>query len=540
MTLPRIIFHFCCDYWFGTSFSSPFVRDDRIESLTVFFYRKNRTTIMKSLTKAKDIKSISFELVSSYTTADSKELIKAISMSVNKKLSSTCTVVSISHSVEVKVSVKNITSKINLHIKEVSGNELVRKEEPKELHLISYEQLKKDAELNDGVYRGKLYGSIKSFSCAKKVDCPDCSGSGICSVCDGNRQIKCTVCYGDKECVSCGGSGNYTCNNCGGSGTCPDCNDGWVNCDDCDGEGTVCCSECNGDGEVSCPDCYGSGNYIDTTCNKCGGSGYYRGDKECRACGGTGRYVVECKRCDGKGTIECDNCDGDGYVDCDTCEGDGGWNCKSCHGSGKCAHCRGKGSLRCKACKGSGECGKCKGRGKIWCPDCHGKGKCFNCAGERIVKCSRCNGTGIYQSYTEYSFTPIESTKEFISIPVGKNTISSISGTLCYKGILYEFYAQQARIFDLDSVINSMNGSHVDTLKTWLSLDNRSTFDKDVIATNNYLNSYVEIYKIPVTKVTMKYRSTQFSVWIVGYGLAVYYDNLPEFSFIDKIRNIFS
>ena len=492
---------------------------------------------MNYLNKAKDLAGISIDSVNSSTNSSCKELILAISASVDKNLNY-CDVVSISHSDEVKAIIKNKTSKVALKKKENPGNDLSRRDEPKELHLFSYDQLKKAAKLNNGIYRGKLYGTIESFSCPIKVNCPDCSGSGICNRCDGEKQVRCTVCDGNLECVSCDGTGKYTCTNCEGDGICPDCNDGWVECEDCNGEGTVCCPECNGDGTVYCPDCNGSGNYIDEPCNKCGGSGYYRGDTECRACGGTGRYVVECRRCDGDGTIDCDNCDGDGTVDCDNCDGDGGWDCKSCHGSGKCSHCRGKGFFICKACGGSGECGKCKGKGKIWCPDCYGKGKCFNCKGDKLVTCNRCNGTGKYQSYIEYSFTDGETTDELFSLPIDKKDISSISGELCYKDVIYDFFAKRANIYNPDSAVNSLNGSHIEILKSWLSLEHNSPFSKGII-TNDFLNTYVEIYKIPVTKVVLRHKSNNFSFWIVGYNLSVFYENLPNFGFLDWVAYIF-
>lgn len=473
---------------------------------------------MVHLQKSNSISHLSLAKIRSYSTDNSKELIDAIGKEVGKNLASSCSVISIFHNWNVKAIIKETTSKVTVKLKEQPGDELTHKDEPTELNGFSYEQLKILGVKRNGVCAGILNGTIETHQCETTIDCPDCNGSGICRTCEGNKQIVCPVCEGNKECVSCGGTGRYTCENCEGDGECPECNDGWYVCDECYGEGTV-----------TCPDCGGSGNYIDETCNSCGGSGYY-GDKECRTCHGTGRFVRECRRCDGDGKIDCENCDGEG-----------GWPCKECHGTGKCSHCNGEGHFKCKACDGTGKCGKCKGKGKIWCPDCHGKGICFKCKGEKVVTCPRCNGTGKYQSFVEYEIGKEKETiKNLCSLPIRDSDIPDVDGDLCFNGIVYEFFAKKASIFDVDSAVSSVHDSNSTIIKKWLSLENHPQYDTKNIP-NDYMNIHADVYRIPASKIVLKCNSKEYNVYIVGNNRIIYYDQLPSWtaSIIGKIGKLF-
>ena len=463
---------------------------------------------MTELKKAKNLKSISLAQIKSSTPDNCHELINAISIAVDKKeLASKCSIVSIKHFIEVKAIIKNKTAKVKLEKKEKPGCKLKKSNEPKELQFFSYEKLKKAAKLNNGVYRGKLYATIETYTCDTKVNCPDCNGTSICHRCNGDKQIACTLCCGSTECTKCEGSGKYTCRNCNGNGYCTECDEGWITCDECF-NGTYICS-----------DCCGSGNYIDSTCNKCGGNGEYRYGVKCRTCHGTGRYVVKCRRCNGEGSINCDNC-----------AGKGGWYCKECHGTGNCSHCRGNGYFTCKACEGTGTCEKCHGKGKIWCLECHGKGKCFRCKGDKIITCPRCRGLGEFQSFTEYSLIEKENEKHFFSIPIALKYYNQVSGNICYDGVIYDFFAKKASILNNTEAENSLNGIHSETLKKWLSLDSNSTFRKGEVS-DDYLNTYVEIYNIPVTKIVIRRRSRNYSIWVIGDKSLVFYDSLPILGF---------
>ena len=472
---------------------------------------------MPTFHKSNDLTTISLSKLKIFTVENSKELINAIGKVIDKKLTSSCSVISIIHDVEIKAIIRNTTSKMHLENLEKPGNTLIYKDEPKELQMFSYEQLKKKSKLISGIYQGKLYGTIELYSCDKKINCPDCEGSGICNNCNGDKQVTCTVCAGDLRCVSCDGTGRYTCTNCDGNGDCTDCDGGWVTC-----------GYCYGDGHVSCSDCNGSGNYIDEFCRDCGGSGFYY-NKTCRTCGGSGRFIKKCRRCGGNGRIECDNCDGDG-----------GWNCEECHGTGKCSHCHGKGGFICKSCGGSGSCGKCKGKGKIWCPDCHGKGKCFNCKGDKLITCPRCNGLGEFQSYTQYSMLESHSVRDLCSIPIEKNYISSINGDSCYNGVVYEFFAKKASAYNLEDIEKSVPTEHLTTIKKWFALEVNSTFSSDKV-NDDYLYTSAEVFKIPVTKVVLKCNSTEYKIWIVGNNKTIFYDNLPSLMarFCGRIGKLF-
>lgn len=472
---------------------------------------------MQNLHKSNEIKLISLAKIRASSVKDCKELILAIGEVVGKNLASSCIITSISHTYEVKAIITEKRSTVRIDLKEKPGNTLQFRDDSKELSGFSYDLLKKLGNKENGQYKGILYGTIELHKCEKEIDCPNCGGTGICSTCNGEKQITCPVCEGETKCIQCSGSGKYTCRHCDGSGECPECDDGWC-----------VCGYCNGEGKVSCPDCCGTGNYIDEPCNKCGGSGYYGWNKKCRACDGTGRFVKECRKCEGEGNIKCDNCDGKG-----------GWTCKGCHGTGNCSHCNGRGWLSCKACEGTGICGKCKGKGAIWCPDCHGKGICFECKGNKKVECPRCDGLGEYQTFAEYSIDEdrIYET-ELCSLPVEKTDISSIKGDICYNDVVYDFFAKKTNIYNIDSLVRSLQGTSVNIIKKWFSLDNYPSFKKDMV--DDYMNISAKVYKIPVSIINLRCNSKDYCVYVVGKDLTVYYQDLPSFGavLVGRIRNL--
>lgn len=462
------------------------------------------------LKKSKTLTGLSLSELNGVKVRNSKKLIKEISNVLDTDLASSCTVESVLHYQGVKAQILNIKSKVALNEQIKPGTSLVYKNEPTELYKFTYNQLKYSAQQKGHIYSGILNGTVKVHDCAKTVACPDCSGTGICHDCEGKKKVTCPVCDGDLECVACNGTGIYTCRNCDGDGVCPDCDEGWVTCDDCDGDGTI-----------DCPDCNGTGNYIDDVCNRCGGSGWYAYDKECNACNGTGRYVVKCRRCRGKGEIKCSNCDGDG-----------GWDCNSCHGSGVCSHCHGSGGFTCKACDGTGTCGKCRGKGEIKCPTCHGKGTCYNCKGKKEVSCPKCEGTGFFQSYTQYSLTESKSVKEFCALSIAsekefcplniaEKDIAEIEGDVCYNNVLYCMFAKQAEVYDLQTLKECLGGNE-EIINKWFTLEKQGKPENE-----DYLNTTVKVYRIPVTAVKLKCREKAYHVYIVGNNRIVYYDDLP-------------
>lgn len=473
---------------------------------------------MNTYIKSAELSSVPFYEIrrAAIGSLNNDKILEAISKVLNLDIRNSCSVKSIVHTYEYKVHIVNKTSKVDVGRSETPGNTLKRTNAPTKLHYFNYEELKKAASLNKGKYRGILYGTIEHHSCDKQTSCPKCSGTGICKSCDGEKQIDCPVCHGFKECVSCSGTGRYTCTNCEGNGLCPECNEGWCTCE-----------TCQGDGEVECPDCNGTGDFINEECNECGGSGYYQWDKKCRVCNGTGRFIRKCKRCNGTGITKCEYCDGDG-----------GWSCDECNGTGMCSHCKGEGNFECKACSGSGKCGKCKGRGKVWCPDCHGKGLCFDCKGEKLITCPRCNGTGEFQTYKEYTFSENEINKQFCTLQI--DGINDINGDECYQGVIYEFFAGRAAIYQPEELLDKVPQEHYALVKKWIELDNNSTFAKDKLNLD-YLNTTATLYRVPVSKFILKCNDKVFTILIAGYNKVVYYDDLPNFAsrVVGRIKNLF-
>lgn len=213
---------------------------------------------MNTYIKSAELSSVPFYEIrrSAIGSLNNDKILEAISKVLNLDIRNSCSVKSIVHTYEYKVHIVNKTSKVDVGRSETPGNTLKRTNAPTKLHYFNYEELKRSASLNNGKYRGILYGTIEHYSCDKQTSCPQCSGTGICKSCDGEKQIDCPVCHGFKECVSCSGTGKYTCTNCEGNGLCPECNEGWCTCE-----------TCQGDGEVECPDCNGTGDFINEECN---------------------------------------------------------------------------------------------------------------------------------------------------------------------------------------------------------------------------------------------------------------------------------
>ena len=473
---------------------------------------------MTNLIKSSEIKELSLSQIRA-TDINSKTdvLLEALGATIGKNIKKTSSLESIRHGYELKATITSKTAKVKIEREEVPGSSLVRRNDPIELKYFSYEDLKSQAEQNGNRFRGKLYGSIELHSCPTEIECPDCKASGICHHYGGERQVACSVCDGSKECPSCNGTGRYTCENCHGDGVCPECDDGWIQCQSCYGEGEIDCSDCNG-----------TGNFIDETCNRCGGYGEVSGHT-CGVCGGNGRFVRKCRRCSG-----------DGELTCEECNGEGGWDCEECHGTGDCSHCHGRGYHKCKACDGSGKCGKCKGKGKIWCPECHGKGVCFTCKGTAKVTCPRCKGLGEFQSFTEYIFEESEETKIRCSLPIDSLSVNEVTGNICFRGIVYEYFAKQRIVEDTMSPIQSVDNIQEAELERWLAFDNNSPFPKHLV-NDDYLKTYAEIGKIPVTQIKLKCNSTTYNVYIVGNNKLVFYDLLPGFkdSLVGRLKKIF-
>lgn len=453
------------------------------------------------LNKSKILTGLSLSELKNVKVKDSKKLINEISSVLDIDLTGSCTVESVFHYQELKAQILNVKSKVALYDLIKPGTSLLHKEEPTELYKLTYKQLKSSSLQNGQTFTGILNGTVKVHDCAKTVACNDCNGTGSCHDCQGKKKVTCTVCGGKQKCISCNGTSRYTCRNCDGNGKCPDCDNGWVICGSCDGDGTI-----------YCPDCNGTGIYIDDECNRCGGSGWYAPGKLCNACNGTGRYVVECRRCNGSGEITCP-----------TCEGEGGWDCDTCNGSGECSHCHGKGDFTCKACGGTGTCGKCKGTGNIKCPTCHGKGTCHNCKGKKQVTCPKCEGTGYFQTYTQYCLTESESVKELCSLNIAKKEISDIEGDLCYDNILYSLFAKKAEAFDWQNLKKCLGGNDK-LIEKWFSLESQGNPEND-----DYLNTTVKVYRVPVTSVKLRCRGKAYNIYIVGNNKIVYYDDLPWF-----------
>lgn len=473
----------------------------------------NSATIKQSVLNMKLYKSgaltkVSLSELTQFTTSSCRPLIDKIGDVVQiKNFSSSCNVEALSHYFVLKTDIINNVSKIIITAKQQPGDDIKASNEAAELDQYKYEELREKAYYDGERYSGVLYGSVKTHSCETMIDCPSCGGTGICPRCDGEKQITCTVCEGSKECAACDGTGRYTCEHCDGSGNCPECDDGWV-----------CCEYCWGEGTVSCPDCNGTGNYIDASCNHCGGWGTLPNGRDCPKCGGSGRFIKECRKCDGEGKIECSNCDGEG-----------GWDCEECHGSGRCSHCHGEGSFTCKACKGTGICGKCRGRGKIWCPDCNGKGICFNCKGEKKVTCPKCLSTGKYQTYLHYSFREKNETKHYMNFPLEQDDVVQTTGIEIFDGVIYSFFAKRCNVFDVESAKLSLHDfplSDIEKFEEWVRLENNSEFTKDRI-TDDYLNTRVINYRIPITKIILTCMKKNYTIYVVGNERMIYYDELP-------------
>lgn len=221
----------------------------------------------------------------------------------------------------------------------------------------------------DSVSEGYVEVSASNY-----VDCIDCAGDGICTLCNGNGKATtmlgswgCTICHRSGKCSTCGGSGVlteveyvvernidntptatiqtgspndlYACRYCFGTGICKFCSGDGIN--DTTGNKCVFCSNSKG----VCNTCSGygcltrdehnqkiaentarrsaknsSGSEGGETCTSCNGSGK---GSVCHTCGGDGKYRGSSMVLGAFIKNKCIDCDGSGYERCSLCKGSG-------------------------------------------------------------------------------------------------------------------------------------------------------------------------------------------------------------------------
>lgn len=200
-----------------------------------------------------------------------------------------------------------------------------------ELHMVLLtSSTNKDVTLWKNTWSGNNEGNFQKIKDNSAI-CPTCNGRGMVA---GEGSIKCTNCN-SKGYLPMKGDGTDV--------KCPK-----HNCD-------------NGKIHIKCTIC--DENHLDQ-CDKCGGSGCYKGKggltgladvwkgcDQCQVKGAGWSYIknwgigykkgngkMSCKNCDGDGIaeVDCDFCDGDGWLqECPICEGKGtGKTCYNCDGDG--------------------------------------------------------------------------------------------------------------------------------------------------------------------------------------------------------------
>lgn len=185
-----------------------------------------------------------------------------------------------------------------------------------------------------------VFGANQLFA-QKKVDCPECRGSG--------KVVE----------------------------ICRECHNGAIFCESCYGKGSIreVCSGCNGTGYTEriknkiCPTCYGNRTVVRQQTTNCS----CRGGKRPISRNGQTVYV-NCDRCNGTGQLTsqvretCSTCRGTGYSGTETERIK--HNCDNGYLTSKCSRCNGVGSYMCKTCQGYANirknCPRCNGNGVIY------------------------------------------------------------------------------------------------------------------------------------------------------------------------------
>lgn len=418
-------------------------------------------------------------------------------------LSNAAVITKIKHYYLAGVELKYKTYSIGIKKKETKGNTLVKDASRPAGIECRCDKLIEESdcltkEKDTTIYRGILYGSIRTYECSKDMDCPDCKGTGTCSICNGEKEIICSECDGNKECSTCAGTGYVKCPDCDGTGT--------IECDNCNGTGSIECNNCNGTGKVDCWICNGSGE-----CPDCYGLGGFANGADwipCKTCHGTG----ECNRCHGRGDFYCQECDGDGEFECQECDGDGDFECHNCN-----RDCE----VICPICDGSRECVECNGTGIVGCPECDSTGNCINCNGTGKVVCSRCDGTGYYQTYMTYEIRENEKSYSYAPVINMNDYGKYLEGVVVYDDIFFKSDSGEIIIDDVEKVISFFDANKEDFNK-WISKINVGNIDMIKAMENK-----ATITCFPVTEVTYKLENEPYTFYVMGTNNVIAYYKLP-------------
>ena len=106
---------------------------------------------------------------------------------------------------------------------------------------------------------------------------------------------------------------------------------------------------------------------------------------------------------------------------------------------------------------------------------------------------------------------------------IAEKEISDIEGDMCYNNVLYSLFAKQAEVYDLQNLKECL-GNNDEMIEEWFTLENQGKPEND-----DYLNTTVKVYRIPVTAVKLKCRYKVYNIYILGNNRIVYYDDLPWF-----------
>ena len=352
--------------------------------------------------------------------------------------------------------------------------------------------------IEKGTHRGLLDGTIVNHECDPREDCPECHGTGKCTQCQGSGEVDCHECHGSGKCQDCRGEGSTRCLECHGSGE---------------------CRHCHGDGQILCRDCHGNGviwqNGRSIKCKTCGGGGY----APCPECSSIGQKAV-------RGLL---------------------WTSNDARGSGRCPKCGGTGELVCKTCDGTGLCTSCNGSGKETCSHCDGTGSCPNCNGTGKITCRRCEGSGWYQTFSIYNSRFYEKDWGYVSNSDLKDGITLATKRPVYKDIYLKWKYKDVLEFDKKDELKQkvkQDFGNDDAFKNFDDSYQQALKESD--ANDTPCENFVEIEKVPMTKVDFTLNGKEYSVYVMGDNGVVMCEDLPakiemyKTSFFQKIMMLFT
>ena len=220
---------------------------------------------------------------------------------------------------------------------------------------------------------------------------------------------------------------------------------------------------------------------------------------------------------------------------------------KNAAGTGRCTKCEGTGELVCKTCEGTGNCAACNGSGRETCSHCNGNGDCPNCDGSGKVTCRRCEGSGWYQTFSMYDAKCYVKKWEYVSLEELKEGLKLATKRPVYKNLYRKWKYKNVIEFDKTDDVKLKSKQDYGNDEAYRNFE--KAYEQAVKvsgAKDTPYEKFIDMERIPVTKVDFTLNNEEYSVYVMGDNGVVMCEELPvkvemyKPSFFQKLKMTFT